>query len=328
MTVSVQIPTWKRKILLVELVKSLAFQSIPRSDYEILICDSYSNDGSEEDVLKLSQNFKDLQIKYFQIKQNTLSAKRNFLFNSTSKDLVITVDDDIKVNKDFLKGHIETHIHLLSIDKNSRNIVCGQVVFPKEWVKKSNYYKYREAKHNLKTRHLSELNKNNIIVMNMSLIKESYDLDYFMNERFIKYGGEDQEFEYRCIMHGYKFYYNVNSVAEHFELSNLTDYLRKIYFSSRFGDKTLINEIPNYNYEGKMSILKDISNGVHKNVIHFLYRRLLTSNHMKNMIISFLSKTDSNSIFYTKKGFDFLVANALLAGLCDQDKPSKEQSWI
>lgn len=328
MTVSVQIPTWKRKILLVELVKSLAFQSIPRSDYEILICDSYGNDGSEREVLKLSQDFKDLQIKYFQITQNTLSAKRNFLFNSTSKDIVITVDDDIKVNKDFLKGHIDTHRHLLSYDKNSKNIVCGQVVFPKEWVRKSNYYKYRDRKHKLKTKHLSKLDRNNIIVMNMSLIKESYNLDYFMNEKFVKYGGEDQEFEHRCLMHGYKFYYNVNSRAEHFELSSLTDYLRKIYFSSRFGDKTLVNEIPNYNYAGKISILKNISNGVHKNVLHFLYSRLLTSDFIKNMIVLFLEKTDSNPFFYTKKAFDIIVANAILAGLSDQDKPSKDQSWI
>ena len=75
--VSVVIPTWNRKLKLIECIDSLVNQDFVPLKYEILVCDSESLDGTNEDLKKyIKKNNLDM-IKIFQCKFNNTALKRN-----------------------------------------------------------------------------------------------------------------------------------------------------------------------------------------------------------------------------------------------------------
>lgn len=330
LSISVQISTWKRRDMLKNLVKSLCNQSLDKDLYEILVCDSNSNDGSEESVLEIAENFPKVKIKYFNISENTLSAKRNYMFENTHKTIILTLDDDLFINDDFLENHYNAYKN--NPDSTFNYIYCGQVRFPDQWIKKSNYYKYRDKMHiNSSIESFTLMKKNQVVVMNMSLRKNLFTKKQFMNTQFIKYGGEDQEFELRAVSLGYQFIYLREPLVIHLESSSLEAYLKKIYFSARFGDKTLSTLYPKYKYSGKTQHLKDsvfdFSNNLFKSIIISLALNFL----VYKLIVIFLNLTDKLNGFYFEPLYRYVVAYKFRKGLKDQnliDHKINNQNWI
>ena len=89
---SVIIPTWKRKLLLKKLISKLLEQNF-NYNFEIIICDSKSNDGTEA-LIKNLKKTKNNNIKYINITENSLSAKRNVGINAAKGKYIILMDDD------------------------------------------------------------------------------------------------------------------------------------------------------------------------------------------------------------------------------------------
>lgn len=330
LSISVQISTWKRRDMLKNLVKSLCNQSLDKDFYEILVCDSNSNDGSEESVLEIAENYPKVKIKYFNISENTLSAKRNYMFDYTVKTIILTLDDDLIINDDFLEGHYNAHKN--NIDSKLNYIYCGQVRFPDQWIKKSNYYNYRDKKHiNSSIESFTLMKKNQVVVMNMSLKKNLFKKQQFMNTQFIKYGGEDQEFELRAVSLGYQFIYLREPLVIHLESSSLDDYLRKIYFSARFGDKTLSTIYPKYKYFRKTQHLKDSVFDFSNNLFKSIIICLVLNFPVYKLTVIFLKVTDKFKGFYFEPLFRYVVAYKFRKGLKDQnlfDDKINKQNWI
>lgn len=320
--ISIQIATWKRKEMLKKLILSLEFQSLEREEYEICICDSDSNDGTKNMIDDLNEVFKN--IKYYNIKENILSVKRNYLFKNTDAELIITMDDDLIADSNFIKNHLIAH-------RNSKNIVfCGQVRFPNEWVSSSNYYKYRDSKH-LKDGNIiiDNLPSQNIVVMNMSLKKYEIDKIGFMDENFVKYGGEDTEFGIRLKQNNIQIKYLNDAIVYHFENSSFDKYLYKLYITARFGFKQLLEKFPNYKFNSQLNFLfpiKDTDNLLIKS--NKLIYRILINSLFSNAIKYFLLITDRISIFYSYRLYNFVCANALKKGIKDQKLESNDSNYL
>ena len=104
MIFSIVIPTWKRKILLKTLIKKLLKQNFIY-DYEIIICDSNSNDGTKKIVQELSQTTNN--IRYINIIHNSLPKKRNAGIKLAKGKYIILMDDDcMPANNFFLKEYL------------------------------------------------------------------------------------------------------------------------------------------------------------------------------------------------------------------------------
>ena len=159
---SIIIPTFKRVGLLKNILKNLVKQEV----YEILVVDSNSDDGTRE-LVQSYNSFPGLRVKYFNV-LNNVSLKRNTGIKESSTNFLIFLDDDCIPQNDFVKHHVDC------LTSKVNTINCGNIFFPNSGVTKSNYIRYKDARHipyrhdNLKVK---LLDYQSIVTMNMSINK-------------------------------------------------------------------------------------------------------------------------------------------------------------
>ena len=90
---SVVISTWNRRELLEKQLESLINQTVEMSEYEIIVCDSGSTDGTKAAVSSLAACHEN--IRYVEVPVNNPAAKRNKGIRSARADIVILMDDDV-----------------------------------------------------------------------------------------------------------------------------------------------------------------------------------------------------------------------------------------
>lgn len=322
--ISVQIVTWRRQEKLMALVESLENQSIDKRLYEICICDSFSNDGTEDAVAALMAKYGNIQ--YFNISTNTLSAKRNFLIKINELPFIISLDDDLIVDRNFINAHYEAQ------KKTKRSVLCGQTRFPKEWIELSNYYRFRDRNHitkGLSKLNLEDLPPKNIVAMNMSFKKDEVENIGYMDEDFVNYGGEDVEFGYRLKKNNFKIVYLDDALAYHYENSNLEGYLHKLYISSRYSSKMLLMKAPDVFADAKSGLLRPIMENdskldkLRKRVIN-----LVLNKHLNRLIITYLKAVDRIYLLYSPVLYNYICAYSLMKGIVEQNNSDLKEDWL
>lgn len=230
--ISITIATWKRANKLNEIVELLEDQTMPRDEYEIIILDSNSPDETSLVCKKLSEKYSN--IVYIKNVSNILAAKRNAGIREAQSDIIVFMDDDVYPSKTFVETHYAANI------ANTDTFFCGQIRFPVELCKNSNYYRFRDEQHLKDTDKDQDLKYNNIVVMNLSFRKEFIDKVGLVDERFLGYGGEDIEFGYRVVQNGFKLRYLPGALAIHREnSSSIIEYGTKLYKAGLYGGRTI-----------------------------------------------------------------------------------------
>lgn len=232
MKVSVCIATWCRKEKLKEIILLLENQSMKRNEYEIIVVDSFSYDGTKMVMKDLCKQYEN--IVYIEDAVNVLAAKRNVGIENAKSEIIVFLDDDVYPSYDFVEAHYNAN------KNNEDTFFCGQIRFPQELCKKSNYYRFRDCQH-LSSKDVGKnLEFNKIVVMNLSFKKKFISNVGKVDERFIGYGCEDIEFGYRVKKYGYKIKYLEEAKAIHKEdSSDIVSYGVKLYKSGLYGDRTL-----------------------------------------------------------------------------------------
>ncbi len=103
---SVIIPTHNREALLICALESLAGQSVAPDEYEVIIVDDGSTDGSEEMCRSFSS---EMRLRYFRIAHAGISAAKNVGVFAAQGPLVLFFDDDDIATKDLLREHLKMH---------------------------------------------------------------------------------------------------------------------------------------------------------------------------------------------------------------------------
>jgi glycosyltransferase involved in cell wall biosynthesis len=117
--ISVIIPTINREKFLLNTIKDLSKQKI--SNYEIIIIDQ-NNKINLFFYKNLKNKFRNISIKLFSQSMSNSSAARNFGVNKSKSDLILFLDDDVKINNvNFLKNHIK------NFNLNDTHIVAGKI---------------------------------------------------------------------------------------------------------------------------------------------------------------------------------------------------------
>ncbi|MDB9812349.1 glycosyltransferase [Candidatus Pelagibacter sp.] len=307
---SIIIPTWKRKILLKEIIVKLLKQNF-NYDFEIIICDSNSNDGTKKIIQDLEKTTN--KIKYINIIQNSLPEKRNIGIKSAKGKYIILMDDDcIPANNYFLKEYFREFNN--NINKNI--ILNGTVSFPKDFIKKSNFIKYRQSRHFSKDRRLklwnNELNLKHLVVMNMAFPKNQVlNKKIMFNTNFWGYGSEDHDFAQQLKSGGFVLKACAAEII-HFDKASYSSYLTKIYHFGRDG----MLYLKEFNTEAYEEIFLE------KITFNFLKRKIFKSilNKTLVMMIKFEKKIFFNFPIYYQVGI-FL---SFLLGSIDRKHSSKE----
>ena len=102
--VSVVIPTYNRKEMLKDCLESLFNQNYPKGEYEIIVVDDGSTDGTNEVIQSLSEKHK---LKYFYQENKGPAAARNLGIENSEGEIICFIDDDCIADRDWIKNLIK-----------------------------------------------------------------------------------------------------------------------------------------------------------------------------------------------------------------------------
>ena len=109
MKLSVVVPTYNRVDTLRVVLPSLLGQTLPKDDYEVVIADSHSTDGTAEYLASMSASAGTDRVRYVPGPYTGRASARNAGIASARAPLVLFTDADIIASPDLLARHVDDH---------------------------------------------------------------------------------------------------------------------------------------------------------------------------------------------------------------------------
>ncbi len=311
---SIIIPTYNRAHFLLKILTKLCQSPV---SFEIIICDSNSLDQTKKKIKFFARNCQNRNIRYYDIKDNNNSKKRNFGLKKSLGEYIIFLDDDCIPSSRYLNDCKSI------LDKNRNNnkvVFCGSVkYFFNE--KNNNFLEYRQSRHfiinNKETNYSKSLHPRNVVTMNMFFKKKTlFENKVFFNENFNRYGFEDYEFAYRLRESGIEMA-PCSPFIYHLDNRDFKKFLMKIIFLGQESKNFLIKINKKASLENNFIILEN--NFLIKILINIKFIDYLMI-LIQNLFLFLEKKIKFHGFFYK-----FLIANAYLMG-CVLSKKYKKNS--
>ncbi len=209
--VSIVIPTHNRKKILAKTLDCLMLQGYPNNQYEIIVVDDGSRDGTKEMVK--SKTRPEIVLRYFYQKQRGPHFARNLGIKKARGEIVIFVDSDIFAPPNFILEHVKSHEAL------------GDVVVSGPTVRTGNVDNVFANINRRKTKKLLfDFSGPSLITANLSVKRRFLIRVGGFDEEFIGYGWHDWELGLRLKKLGLKVKRNINALAYHYKRkTNLSD---------------------------------------------------------------------------------------------------------
>ena len=225
LTISVVIPTYNRKNLLSDALKSLAQQTYPSDFLEVIVVDDGSSDGTRE----IETEAFPFTLRYFWQSNQGDAAARNFGALQSKADILVFLDDDIVVEPNYLTYLVHAN------DTRQNKIVVGTWNFwPDEATPLSRAIHPSLA---LDPAHLiTKLPFRDVYCNNMSIWREAYFKIGMM--KGLNFPGSsmwcDLDFSYRAYRKGFEFLRSNKAICWHRDhfIRNLSDYKKRMRTAS------------------------------------------------------------------------------------------------
>ena len=314
--ISVIIPTWKRAYELNEVCKGLCLQTFKASEFEVIICDSKSNDQTQ----KIVDSYKEkINIIIIHSKINAQSIKRNDGAKLAKGDILIFLDDDVIPTSSLLETYFKMH------QSYKNKVLLGLSLFSKKKEKDSNFIKYRNYRSKRVLSFSEDVPSNNFVSMNFSIKKSDFYKIGMFDEEFINYGGEDHDFPCRMEKLGFKSIMIPEAKSEHIEPNpTLINRMRKIYISARYGFVPLKRKFPDFFDNNKLGILEEVSQSNNKNKLKKYLILFFLNKFFTKKIIFLLEYFDSKSYMFFPIFYRLVFAAAYLEGVKDRKNNDKD----
>ncbi len=213
MRISVIIPTCNRKEILGRTLNALNKQHYPQDEYEVIIVDDGSTDGTLTHVLQLAPKLH-TKIILLQQKQQGPAAARNLAIKEANGEILLFLNDDTVAAPDLLQQHMKLH----EKEPDLRNGVLGRVVWSPDikitpfmyWLEHGGpQFKYDEIRQ-------GEISWRYFWTCNLSLKRYFLIQNGVFDEDFPYAAWEDIELGYRLSKCGLKLLYNEAAVGYHY----------------------------------------------------------------------------------------------------------------
>jgi glycosyltransferase involved in cell wall biosynthesis len=205
--ISVIVPTYNRLDTLERVLPTLLAQDLPASSYEVLICDSNSNDGTAEylaEVQAVHSGVRHLPGAY-----SGRAAARNAGISAARGEIVLFNDADILASPDLFARHLQRHREQAGIAVVGLEV---QVKDLDDYVNKRDHPALRGRLHPPSRKKLSWLY---FLTGNASVRREDLLRAGGFDEDFTGYGHEDLELGYRLRAMGIEICYEPRAVSYH-----------------------------------------------------------------------------------------------------------------
>ncbi len=214
--VSIVIPTYNRKNELRKLLDALNNEDYPFSNFEVIVVDDGSRDGTAEFMESYASHFNLVTICH---KENMGSAaSRNDGVRTAANEIILFLDDDLVPSRGIIRNHIKHH-------SKSNCAVIGNIKYRKT-------FSTRWVSRYLSTRGVHKIKPTRRIpfkcfwTSNTSIRKEHLLKAGLFDEQFKGAGGEDTEIAYRLEKVGIQFVFAINALCYHKPIS-LSELLKK-----------------------------------------------------------------------------------------------------
>lgn len=268
------IPTYNNKKLLKNTLESLNYQEgFGEKDYEVIVVDDGSSDGTNNFIQDVAKTY---EMKYIYLERTPNAARsraRNTGWQSAEGRIIIFIDSDIIVNRNYLKELSQCYALNEDLCVIGNRYYLHDDVSYEQMMNGSIYDTFKKVKGNLKNledRHY----KYNQFSYNISVISNPWLLTYSCNiaipkkrldeikgfdEEFTGWGMEDAAVGYKLIKNGVQIIVNK-------ELEVLHQYHGELY-GTPFGPKKVIQMYENIDimYKKFKEMKKDLSR------LHYLY---------------------------------------------------------
>lgn len=122
--ISAIICTYNRERYLYNVLQSLVAGNLPREEYEIVLVNNNSTDGTEAEVRRFQTDYPQVQLRYCVEPQQGLSYARNCGIRESQGDILVYVDDDALVNKEYLATYTDF------FRRNADAVAAGGPILP------------------------------------------------------------------------------------------------------------------------------------------------------------------------------------------------------
>jgi GT2 family glycosyltransferase len=228
MLFSIIIAVRNEKRLIIKCIESVFNQDF-KDDYEVIIVDGMSNDGTYEILEELKNKY---DFKFLKNEKINAAAGRNLGIKNSKGEFIAFIDGDAIPEKNWLKNIKST------FEKHDEVVgVGGPDLLPKDSSYKSQSIGRvmtsplaRGGRLNPSTQHsLMEEEKyvGHIPTCNLSLRREVFDKVGFFDETFVK--GQDLELNYRITNNGFKLLYSPKIKVLHYRKNDFKSFSKQIY---------------------------------------------------------------------------------------------------
>lgn len=219
MEISVIVPTFNNRRVLEKTLEALQVQTFPAKDYEIVVADDGSTDGTAEMVQTASGR---APIRYLAQAHAGRSAARNLAARAARGRILLFVDSDIWAMPELLAAH---HRHY---PPGVRNLgVQGRSLTHPD-TRVTTFMKAKEITPDLTVRRRRNLSPMHIITRNFSILREEFQAAGGFDEAFTGYGWEDIELAMRLRSRGVTFEYEPDALAYHYHIETLEGLRQKL----------------------------------------------------------------------------------------------------
>lgn len=222
MKLSVVIPTYNRADSLAVVLPSLLNQTFPAQDYELLLCDAGSSDGTQELVREL----KDERIVFAPGENTGRSGARNRGVREARGELILFTDADIIAEADLLEQHYDFH------RRHPGNAVVGCEVQVDSLQEYESYRRDPQA-HARHSQARKTVPWHYFLTGNASASKADLLRVGVFDEDFTGYGHEDLELGYRLQKAGCTLHYNPHAVNYHWHPVPYEEQCQKMYLAGK-----------------------------------------------------------------------------------------------
>jgi len=220
--ISVIIPTYNRKDILQKALDAYKDQSLPPDQFEIIVIDDGSTDGTKEAVEKVRNT--QLNIRYFHQPHGGPAKARNLGIKQAEGSIIFFTGDDCISDKHLLQEHLRFH------KKGEAIAVLGHIDWHPDLEitpfmryitidTQFSYPKIKETSYNVPFKYF--------YTSNISVPKKYLELAGIFDADFTEAVWEDVELGYRIWRSGVRIVYNPRAIAYHHHQVDIQDYIQR-----------------------------------------------------------------------------------------------------
>lgn len=131
---SVIICTYNRDKYIYNVLKSLADNTLPHDQYEIVLVDNNCTDNTRSECDRFTHDFPDVCFRYFVETNQGLSHARNRGIKESAGDILVYVDDDALVNNEYLETYANFFEQMPEIEAAGGPIIPQYETAEPDWM--------------------------------------------------------------------------------------------------------------------------------------------------------------------------------------------------